>query len=219
MIFLTNIMQYTLQLAYWIVLAVLCLWLYRDTVKNKYAFAKGKAIGVIGAVFALIGFDSYVNAFVSFLRAGFGDNPDAYDPGVYARMYRAHAIGHLPADIAFVMLVIGVGLLYWGVYSWIFTRPEMMEVRRADREQAKADEEARNAFKPVGEVVTIRTTVAKGGLLSSTERFTEIETTEGVLIVGGEVGSIAKGIPVYRNGWGKVRVGGLHTRTFHLREA
>jgi hypothetical protein len=214
---LTNIVQHLLQYAYWIMLTTLCLWLYGDTVKNKYALAKGKFIGVVGAVLGLIGFDSCMTVFFSAARESFGIRADAFEPGVYEHMYRLHGIGHLPVDIAAAMFVVGVGLLYWGVYSWSFTRFEMKDVRLADRAQAKAEEDAKNAYKPAGEVVTIRTTVAKGGLLSSTERFTEIETTQGVLIVDGEVGTIAKGIPVYRNGWGKVRVGGLSTRTFDLR--
>jgi len=219
MVFLTNIVQYLLQLAYWMSLAVLCKWLYVDTAKNEYAYSKGKLIGAIGAVLGLIGLDSCMSAFFNFVRDSFGGRPDMYYPGVYERMYRVHGIAHLPVSVAGAMVLVGVGLLFWGVYSWSFTRPEMNDVRHADREQAKAEEDAKNAFKPAGEVVTIRTTVAKGGLLSSTERFTEIETTEGVVIVNGEVGSIAKGVPVYRNGWNKVRVGGLHSRTFDLRHA
>ncbi|MFP3637591.1 hypothetical protein [Paraburkholderia sp. SIMBA_054] len=219
MVFMTNIVQYLLQLAYWMMLAVSCMWLYRNTVKNKYAFAKGKLIGAVGSVLGLIAFDSCMNAFFNFARDAFGDRPDMYEPGVYERMYRVHGLAHLPVDSAAAMLLVGVGLLYWGVFSWRFTRPELSDLRVADRKQAKAEEDARNAFNLAGEVVTIRTTVAKGGLFSSTERFTEIETTEGVLVVNGEVGTIAKGIPVYRNGWGKVRVGGLSTRTFDLRHA
>lgn len=60
--------------------------------------------------------------------------------------------------------------------------------------------------------------IARGALtVTRTERFTEIETTQGVLVVDCEVSSIAKGVPVYRNGWDKVRVGGLGSRTFDRR--
>ncbi|MGY6257303.1 hypothetical protein ACXIVK_27980 [Paraburkholderia caledonica] len=210
-------MQYLLQVTYWMMLVALCKWLYVDTVKNEYASSKGKLIGATGAVLALIGFDSCMSAFFNFVRALLGDRPDLYDPGFYERMYRVHGIAHLPVSVAGAMVLVGGGLLYWGVYSWSFTRPDMKDVRLADLELAQAEEDAKNKFNPAGEVVTIRTTVAKGGLLSSTERFTEIETTNGVLVVNGEVGTIAKGVPVYRNGWDKVRLGGLHSRTFDLR--
>ncbi|CAB3754909.1 hypothetical protein [Paraburkholderia humisilvae] len=217
MVFATNLLQYLLQLTYWMGLAVLVKWLYIDTVRNMYAFSSGKAIGACGAAIALLGLDSCGDAFFRFVRDSLGERPDAYDPGVWERMYRVHGITHLPVDVAGSMLLVGGALVYWGVFSWRFTRPEMKDVRLADRAQAKADEDAKNRFIPAGELVSIRTTVAKGGLLSSTERFTEIETTDGVLIVSGEVGSIAKGVPVYRNGWDKVRIGGLHSRTFDIR--
>ncbi len=148
---------------------------------------------------------------------GFGDWAGAYDPGLWARMYRVHGITHLPVGAAGAMLLTGSGLLFWGVYSWSFTRPEMKDVRLADLAKNKADEEAERRFKSAGEIVSIRTTVAKGGFLSNTERFTEVETALGVLVVDGEVGTIAKGVPVYRNGLGKVRVGGLRSRTFDIR--
>jgi hypothetical protein len=151
------------------------------------------------------------------VRDGMGDRPDAYDPGDWGRMYRAHGITHLPVGVAGSMLLVGAGLVFWGVYSWGFTRPEMKDVRLADLAKDKADEQAERRFSAAGQIVSIRTTVAKGGFFSSTERFTEVETTKGVLVVDGEVGTIAKGVPVYRNALGKVRIGGLHSRTFEMR--
>lgn len=217
MVFVTNLYQYLLQATYWLGLAVLVKLLYLDTVKNKYAFTTGKVTGACGALLALLGLDGCADAFFSFVRDGFGDRPDAYDQGLWEQIYRVHGITHLPVGVASAMLLIGSGLFFWGVYSWSYTRPEMKDVRLADLAKNKAEEEAERRFKSAGELISIRTTVAKGGFFSSTERFTEVETTQGVLVVDGEVGTIAKGVPVYRNGLGKVRIGGLYSRSFDMR--
>jgi hypothetical protein len=85
-----------------------------------------------------------------------------------------------------------------------------------DKQKAAAKaERARHQFKSVGELMTIRTTVTNGFL--STERFTEVETTEGVFVVDGEVGTVSKGLAVSKNGFGEIRIGGLHGRTYTLR--
>ncbi len=86
---------------------------------------------------------------------------------------------------------------------------------QAEQLAAKKVEQERNQFKSVGELVTIRTIVAHG--LLSAERFTEVETTEGVFVVEGEVGTVSKGLAVSKKGYDEVRIGGLHSRTYPLR--
>ncbi|MGF6996900.1 hypothetical protein [Paraburkholderia sp. GAS32] len=83
-----------------------------------------------------------------------------------------------------------------------------------EQEAAGKAEQARQLFTSVGELVTIRTTVASGFL--SSERFTEVETTTGVFVVDGEVGTVSKGLAVSKND-DQLRIGGLHSRTYPLR--
>lgn len=86
---------------------------------------------------------------------------------------------------------------------------------REEESAAEHAEHVRQQFTSVGELVTIRTTVANG--FFSSERFTEVETTEGVFVVEGEVGTVSKGLAVSMNAYKQLRIGGLHSRTFPLR--
>ncbi|WP_124825627.1 MULTISPECIES: hypothetical protein [unclassified Burkholderia] len=140
MLFLNNIGNYLMQVVYWMTLAIFCIWLYVDTVESQHTSALGKLIGLVGGVFGLVGFDSCSNAFYDFVRYAMGNRPGMYEPGLYERMYRVHGFTHLPAEIAGAMMAVGVGLLYWGVYSERFARPESKEGRIADRGEAKAGE-------------------------------------------------------------------------------
>ncbi|WP_156173986.1 hypothetical protein [Cupriavidus basilensis] len=104
-----------------------------------------------------------------------------------------------------------------GVSGGVAARIALVGWKKYQEERQAADkaEQARQQFKAVGELVTIRTTVANG--LLSSERFTEVETTEGVFVVDGEVGTVSKGVAVSKNGYDKLRIGGPHGRTYSLR--
>lgn len=108
--------------------------------------------------------------------------------------------------LAAIVTVFGTGVARVAMVGWTRYHEEQKAVQEANRE--------RQRFTSVGELVTIRTTVASN--LSTTERLTEVETTVGIFVVEGEVGTVRKGVAVSKNE-DELRIGGLHSRTFPLR--
>jgi hypothetical protein len=173
---------------------------------DEHASTGGKLLGGVGVVL---------------LTAGLGS--------VYANIMGLSEVSRLPETEAYralfeysmwvTLFLMGGGgaLIQLGVGSWVFT-PEENRAAREAYEKAQEDERAaRKIFHPQGTLVTVRNHVEKGGLLSSTERFTEIETTLAVFVVEGEVRSATKGVMVYRNGRNQLRIGDEDGRTFYLR--
>jgi hypothetical protein len=128
-------------------------------------------------------------------------------PGLagFVGYYVTGTVGYI--GLAGIMAFAGSAASRIALVGWIKYQEE--------QEAAEKAEQARQRFTSVGELLTIRTRVASG--LLSTERFTEVETTEGVFIVEGEVGTVSKGVAVSKNGNDEIRIGGLHRRTFPLR--
>lgn len=104
-----------------------------------------------------------------------------------------------------------------GGFSWSLTRTGRLSQWSHARKIAHADERARKAFKAHGTVVDVHNHTEKGDIFAGPIGFTELETTQGMLIVDDLVGSISKGLAVYVNQDGQVRIGGLYSRTFALR--
>lgn len=171
-----------------------CLWMAVQFFRGEVAFWPISVLnGVLPANAQLTG---------SFDLA-FGSN----GPGLagFVPYYVVGLVGY--ACLAGIVALTGTAVSRIALVGWATYQEEQKAIEEA--------EQARQRFTSVGELVTIRTTVASG--LLSTERFTEVETTEGVFVVEGEVGTVSKGIAVSKNGEGELRIGGLHSRTFPLR--
>jgi len=188
--------------------SVICLFMFILVGINRYASIFGKLIAGIGCILLALSSDTLLTAAVNGLVDGI--SPIVLEP--------EKPIVGLPLWLASLAFIVGVFSFYWGLVSWTFTRPEKIDERHAEGKKTREEEEARLQLNPCGQLLNIRTTVAKGGLLSSDERFTEIETSERVLVVTGEVGSVNKGVPVFVNGFGVVRVGAESSSpSFYLR--
>lgn len=200
-----------LNLLLFVFYAALCGFVYARVVRNPYATRTGKFIAAIGGLLLIGSGPELVLAFIN-INLLIAQSPPI----------SLVTPTHLSFIHAVVLFLLGALTVWFGVGSWRFTRPDMREKRRADIAARKREEEGRRQFNLFGQLVSIRTTVVRSGLLSGTERFTEIETTAGVLVVNGEVGSVSKGIPVYRNGYHRVLLGGgpnsPDKREFMLRE-
>jgi hypothetical protein len=177
-----------------LVATLYCFWLAVEFFRGKAAFWPISMLnGVLPANARLTGsFD-----------VAFGPN----GPGLagFVAYYVTGLVGYI--GLASIVALTGSAASRIALVGWIKYQEEQKVAEKA--------EQARQRFTSVGELVTIRTTVASG--LLSTERFTEVETTEGVFVVEGEVGTVSKGVAVSKNGDDEIRIGGLHSRTFPLR--
>jgi hypothetical protein len=116
-----------------------------------------------------------------------------------------------------VLIVVSVARRAGGGFSWSLTRTGRLAQWSHARKIVQAEERARKAFKSHGTVTHVRNHAEKGDIFAGMAGFTELETTEGVLIVDDLVGAISNGLAVYVNQDGQVRIGGLYSRTFALR--
>ncbi len=211
---------------YFAFLLTLSLGLLSTVLCDKFASPAGKVLALVGSLALLVGIDGVMGDLLGLLDGSAdavrgGGSVPTFDPAAAAPAKGLSALGQaqVSAGWGWFMVCTGAIAVYVGLVSWIFTPAEKHAARTAHekaQEKATAD---RQAYRAQGTVTTVRNHVAKGGALSSTERFTEIETTTGVFVVEGEVGSMAKGLAVYKNGMGQLRVGGLHSRTFELRRS
>lgn len=133
-----------------------------------------------------------------------------------------HQIIENPFTVTMALICIGLVVLRVtrraaGGFSWSLTRTGRLEQWSNARKIVLAEERAHKAFKSHGTVVQVRHQAEKGDIFAGPLGFTELETTQGLLIVDDLVGSISKGLAVYVNQDGQVRIGGLYSRTFALR--
>ncbi|TES70136.1 hypothetical protein E2P84_31095 [Burkholderia cepacia] len=143
MVDLLNIEGQVIQVLYWLILGSLCGWLYGATVRCQYSTSTGKAIGTGGALLVLIGFDSSADAVFEYIRFGLGVLPENADPDVWHRIHQVHGLTHFPAAVAVTMVLLGLGMVWWGVRSNFFTTPEMQSSRKKDLVRQNADYYAR----------------------------------------------------------------------------
>lgn len=103
--------------------------------------------------------------------------------------------------------------------SWSLPRHGRLARWSQARKDGLSEEKARRAFKSHGTVTNVRnhTEASTDYFFNGLSGYTELETTHGPLIVDDLVGPISRGLAVYVNKSGQVRIGGLYSRTFELR--
>lgn len=199
-------MIYIMQKLHVISLFFLSFAALKSVLGNKYASTAGKLLGVSGATMVIVGYDSFMGN-----MAGLGDTT-IFGEEAFSTFFL------FSKGLTFFLLFAGGACLYIAVGSWMFTSEEKRAAREADEKEQEDTEKARSAFHPQGSVLNVRNHVVKGSRRSQTERFTEIETTNAVLVVHGEVGSMSKGLTVYTNEKGQLRIGDHEGgRIFNLR--
>ena len=197
-------MLFILQTLYFAQLFMLLVLALKWVLRDKYASMQGKLLGAVGVVFVTAGADSAV-----------GDIANAM--GMHNKTEAFRTLFLFSTEVTLLFICTGGALLYIAVCSWVFTPEESRTAREADEKAQEDAAKARGAFHLQGTVMNMRNHVKKGGFLSETERFTEIETTMAIFVVNGEVDSMAKGLGVYVNDRGQLRVGDQRSRTFYLR--
>ena len=116
----------------------------------------------------------------------------------------------IPWRIVRVIVEIAAAGFFAGVASTLLCR-----LTRTEKEKA-AEEEIRRefgAYRACGTVISIRAVV------SGREVRTEVETTEGVFLVRGEIEYARKGAQVWFNGYRQMRIDNSGGRTYRLASA
>lgn len=203
------------QWMFYAMIATLFILAFRVSLEDPYANTKGKLLALMGALLMVVGVDTLIPAICNGISVSIaGEFPHPEEDGTPAAL---KSVLGIPVHFALLASIVGFAGVALGLSSSLFTRPEMVEKRNADIEKEKELERNRKVFLPRGNLLTVRNHNNPGGLLSNPVRFTEIETSDAVFVVEGEVGSVSKGVPVYTNALGQLRIGSVGSRSYTLR--
>lgn len=126
--------------------------------------------------------------------------------------------------LSIVLVLIGLLALFIarsagaGGFSWSLSRQGRLAQWSHARKIGSIEERRLRAFKSHGTVTNVRNhpEPATNLFFNGLSGYTELETTQGALLVDDLVGPISRGLAVYVNQKGQVRIGGLYSRTFEL---
>lgn len=108
-----------------------------------------------------------------------------------------NTIYNVPQTYCLPLFLLGVALCAFARKTFFFIRSEMLDQRLLEIKTVEDERAERKKFVPCGELVNIH----------RAEKCTEIETTEKLLVVSGEVGSYSKGAQVFLNALGEITIG------------
>jgi len=115
----------------------------------------------------------------------------------------------VPGSVAIALAAAGCFLAYWGTHSSRFVTQGNLERRKQDQCDVEEEFRERSAFVPRGTLMNMRVSRLPGGFLIPPDTLTEIETTECIVVVEGEVGTAEKGATVSGDGNGRIRIEGI----------
>ncbi|WP_155646917.1 hypothetical protein [Burkholderia territorii] len=193
------------QWLYWA--ALLCMWIgfLLPLVREKSLSRLGALLGFVGTFMLFGGLDAIICAFITWMT-GEGALADGT-----ALAYVWHPLIALELAPAMVIGVSGAVLCWLTEDTAFFIRPEGRAAWYMTRRKAEERAIAAALFQPFGNVVHTRSVVDKRGLV------TELVTTNGTLVIDGEIGSADKGQVVYINSFGDVRIGTPQARRLRRR--
>lgn len=211
------------QFIYLCVLSALAVHLIGEAVHDKYASRAGSLLALIGAGAVLLGMAGVAMSVPGILHvmsnavgkaAGFPtqENFLIFEGYTAAEPFAPGAV------LAWTCVLWGWTAFYAGVRSWLFTHPDKRALRLADIAEAEQKDAEMKAFQQKGTLVSVRNRLHNDDGTAARGALSVIETTEAVFLVQGTVGSVTKGIPVYLDGKGRVRVGTDISRIFHLHD-
>ncbi|KKI36119.1 hypothetical protein VI03_25445 [Burkholderia vietnamiensis] len=194
------------QWLYWA--ALFCTWIgfLLPLIREKSLSPLGALLGFIGTFMLFGGFDAVICSFVTWMTDG-----GALADGPASAAYIWHPLIALEIAPAMVIGVSGAVLCWLTEDTAFFIRPEGRAAWYMTRRKAEERAIAAALFQPFGNVVHTRSVVDKHGVV------TELVTTNGTLVIDGEIGSADKGQVVYINSFGDVRIGTPQARRLRRR--